>query len=474
LTQAVSKLTTALVMVALARLLVPSDFGLFAAGLLMINYLDRVKDLGIGAGLIYRREEWSRLASTGLPISLVSAGVLAGLAYLSAPLAASVFHEPAVADLVRVLSVALFISGLAVVPESKLRRELDFRRRLLPEGVAAIVKGGVAIGLAMDGAGFWALVWGQLAGTAVQSLLYWRLAGWRPTWGWNPDDARALLRYGLPSALVGILAVLHENLDYIIVGHRLDAEQLGYYVMGFRIPELVVIGICIVTGQVLFPAFSRLQDSPRELAAGYLSAVRYISLATLTAAAVIAVLADEIVLALLGAEWEATIPVLRLLALFSAVYSLSFHAGEIYKATGRPMLLNWIALVKLAVFAPALWWAAGHSIVAVAWAVLLVNVGLTAMKLAIVVRLLRISYFDVLRAFRAAVLAATVVAAVVTAAGVPLSPLPPGWRLVLLSAVALATIGVAVRVLVPEIAQAVAARLRRRTAAPMPAARGRR
>ena len=100
-------------------------------------------------------------------------------------MAADFFSDPRAVDILRALSLVLLISGLSIVPESKLRRELDFRRRVVPEVVAAIIKGVVSVGLAMAGLGVFSLVWGQLAGTAAQSLLYWLLCGWRPRFGWD-------------------------------------------------------------------------------------------------------------------------------------------------------------------------------------------------------------------------------------------------------------------------------------------------
>src|SRR6478752_8829782 len=80
-TMASSRIVTLVATLILARLLVPADFGVFAVGLLIINYFDRVKDMGVGAGLIYRREPWDRVARTGLPLVVVSSAVLSALAY---------------------------------------------------------------------------------------------------------------------------------------------------------------------------------------------------------------------------------------------------------------------------------------------------------------------------------------------------------------------------------------------------------
>jgi lipopolysaccharide exporter len=451
LTQVIGKGVAVVATLVLARLLVPADFGLFAVGLLVINYLDRVKDVGVGSALVYRREDWSRMAATGLPLSILSTAVLAVLAFSAAPLAAHFFHEPRAADLVRVLAVALLVSGLAIVPESRLRRAMDFRRRFVPETTAAAVKGGVSIGLAVSGLGVWSLVWGQVAGTVVLCVLYWLLSGWRPTIGWRADDARTLLRYGTPLVGVAVFAVVLENLDYLIIGHRMEAADLGYYVLAFRMPELVVIGFCVVTGQVLFPLFSRLQDDLGALGATYVRAVGYISLVTVPAGLMFALLADEVVLVLYGPTWEPAIPVLRLLGVFSLLYAVSFHSGEVFKAIGRPGILNSFAALELGMLAPALWLAAGHSITAVAAALVLVNVVLMLLKFAVVTKVLDLAPARLPRAFLPAALAsATMSVALLLLDGV-VGHLAPALRLVLLVVVGGITYVGSLSIVAPEV-----------------------
>ncbi|MCW2808702.1 MAG: polysaccharide biosynthesis protein [Marmoricola sp.] len=444
----------------LARLLVPADFGLFAVGLLVINYIDRIKDFGVGAALVYRREDWTRLSGTGFSISVLSALVLAALTFAGAPLAGQFFDHRAT-GIIRALSLALLLSGLAVVPESRLRRELDFRRRAVPETSAAVIKGVVSVMLAYLGLGVWSLVWAQLAGTIVQTLLYWALCRWRPRFEWHPEHTRTLLRYGLPLAFLGGASAVIENLDYVVIGRLMEPSDLGYYVLAFRVPELSVTAVCVIAAQVFFPMFSRLQDDLVELRRAYLEAVRYVSLVTTPMAVLLATVAPELVPTLYSERWAPSIPLLRLLALSSLVYALSFHAGEIYKATGRPGILNTLAVVKVVVMLPALWVGAQHSIVAVCWGVLLANIVLTCWELAVVQRILRFSVRSLLGAFTPGLMASAVMAAANLALLAALARTAAPWRLAVACVLALPVYLMALHVLAPETSRAVWGVIRR-------------
>ena len=370
---ALGKSSTLLMTVVLARLLSPADFGLFALALLIINLFDYVKDLGVGAALVQRSESWARLAPTGLTLTVGFGFGAAALVALSADLVAGALGQPDLAGLVRALSVALFISASSVVPMARLRRELDFRRRLFPEFLGALAKTGISIGLALAGVGVWSLVYGQLAAVIVTTGLYWAVARQPVRFGFDRAAATSLIRFGLPVTAVTLVAFAIYNVDYLAIGAREGDTALGLYTLAYRLPELVVLNLCIVVSEVLFSALSRIGHSLEEVAAHYQATLAVVVAVTGALGVAMAVLAPEIVDVLYGPRYAAAAPILTVLALFTVVYSASFHSGDVYKAIGRPSILFKLNAAKLVVMVGPIWWAAGHGAVAVAIVLLLVE-----------------------------------------------------------------------------------------------------
>src|SRR4051812_3617399 len=126
---ALSKSTTLIMTVVLARLLGPADFGLFALALLVMTMFDFVRDFGIGVALVQRPEQWSKVAPTGATLTLVSGVLIGGLAAALAPVAAVLLGDERLTPIVQVLAIALVISALSVLPMAALRRRLDYRGR---------------------------------------------------------------------------------------------------------------------------------------------------------------------------------------------------------------------------------------------------------------------------------------------------------------------------------------------------------
>lgn len=398
LTFAVSKGAVVVASIVLARLLLPQDFGLLTLGLLCINYLSSVQDVGVGAAIVHHRRDDARTRSTAFVLTGLVTVTLAAAAFACAPLAGSFFDAPRLPSVVRALAVALLVSGLATVPRAVLQRRLDFRRRMVPEVVGAVTKSALSIGLALAGLGVWGLVWGQVAGALVTTIAYFLVSGWRPRLGWDAAFARSCVRYGLPVTAVGMLAVAIGNVDYLVIGHRLGDVALGFYLVAYRLPELIVLSFLTVASQVLFPALSRLRDDPARLRAGFVDAMRHVTLFTTLTGGLLACAAPDLVVGVFSASWLPAVDAARLLGVYMVLYAFSFHAGDVYKAAGRPWILTCTGVAQVVVLLPLLWYASRWGITGVAAGMVVFAVVAVPTKLGIVVRLTGLRVRDLVRA----------------------------------------------------------------------------
>lgn len=433
----------------LARLLAPDDFGLVALAMLAINVFDRVKDLGVGPALVQQPGEWRSLARTGAILTTGSATVVAGLCAYFAPSISQAIATGRDADalepLLRALAVSLFITGLGVFPDAALCRFLRFKDRVIPELFATSGRASVSIGLAFAGFGAWSLVLGQLVSSVILTSGYWfvyRRRRWSPVEArLRGDAARSMLRFGASLSGVALLSLILDNFDYFVIGRRLGAEQLGYYTIAFRVPEMIILGICVAIGKVLFSAFSRVQRDRKELRRQYLLATREVTTVTVPLGLGISAVAEPLVRVLFGSKYEPSVPLVVLLGVYAALYSMSFHTGEVYKAIGRADIMIKIALTQLLVFGPTLWLAAGHSLIAVASTLVAGHALYFFVRMAVIRRVLSVPTTEQIRAVAPAVLAGIGMALIVTAASRAGRGLAPSLQLALLI-----TLGVAIYV----------------------------
>lgn len=460
---ALSKSSTLVMTVVLARLLGPADFGLFALALLVMTMFDYVRDFGIGVGLVQRPEPWAKLAPTGTTLTWVSGVAIGGICAAAAPLAADLLGDARLTPIVQVLAIALVISSLSVLPMAALRRRLDYRGRLLPEVLGSVLKAAVAIGLAAGGFGVWSLVWAQLAASVVTTVGYWILGRTALRFGLNRELAVALLKFGLPVTAVAFLTFAVFNTPGAAIGRLLGPEELGYYTLAYRLPDLVVINLCAVVGDVLFSALSRLQHDKAALGERYLQTVRTVVALSAPIGFGLAAVSAEVVSVFYGAEFAPAADVAAALSVFTVLYSINFHAGDVYKSLGRPGLLTGLGLLKLVVLIPVVFWAAHYSGLAVALAMVAVEGAMTVVRLSLVRRILGVTIRR-----HAAALWAPLTAAAVMAAGVwGLVTLLGGWptplRLVAAVLVGVVLYAAGLRLLAPELPAAALSIVRRRS-----------
>lgn len=351
----------------LARLLAPDDFGLVAFATLAISYLSILKDMGLGAALIHRQDNVTETANTVFTLNFLLGIILTTATAIAAPWVAAFFREPQVVPLLRWLSLTFVFNSLGAIHIIRLQRELDFRRKLIPDLGRAVIKGGVSIGMALLGFGVWALVVGQLAGVVASVGLAWVAFPWRPRLRVVAAQVKSLLRYGLSVVGVDALTIATDNFDYIIVGRFFGDTALGIYTLAFRLPELLVLNPLWVMAGAIFPAYSKIQNQPAVLQKGFLTTIRVVEMVSVPLALGLAIAADPLVRTVFGDQWLSTIPIVRILALFVLVRSIGFNAGDVYKAIGRPDVLVKLEMLNMVVLVPALWFGARYGLVGIAW-----------------------------------------------------------------------------------------------------------
>jgi O-antigen/teichoic acid export membrane protein len=335
--------------VAVARIVAPNEFGVFAIALVVHTVVVNISDFGVSAALI--RDEAERVpasAPTIVTISLVASAALGGLvAALSGPLARSL-SSPAAATPIAIMALNLPLAGLTAVPSAMLRREFRMDRICLADFANLAVSSAVVLVLALQGLGALALAWswvaGQLATTLI--LLAYRAGRYRP--GWKRTEARRLLDFGLPIVGSNLLALLVLNVDYIVVGRVLGVRALGLYMLAFNISGWASNVFGAVIRSVSMPAFARLRLEGRDMPEQFLKALRLVAGVTVPVCLILGGLARPAVVAIYGPKWSAAASALVGLSVLGAGRILIELAGDYLVTLGRTRsvffaLIPWLA-----------------------------------------------------------------------------------------------------------------------------------
>jgi lipopolysaccharide exporter len=383
------KLVVFISTVVLARLLTPGDFGIVAAAMALLLFFDVVLDLGLGAALVYEQESGvSDRAQTAFTLSLIMSFSLAVLGVLITPLVAQFFGLQSHEDVFRVLFVYLFVRGSGQVQNSILQRDLRFGRRATVELSRAIVRTVVSIALAVAGFGVWSLVLGLLVGELVGTALAWWAVGAWPRLSFDRAVVRALMGFGLTYILLKVVDAIGLDSDYLVVGHKLGATQLGYYSMGYRLPELALLSLYWIFGAVAFPIYSKARvEGTQDPAAAMLRVLRLITLFSFPAGILLALMARDVIMVIFGAKWAPAVGPMVLISLMTSVAAVGIASGDLFPASGRPGALLVLNVPFTIILVIGFIIAAPYGIVAVAIVHLVMTVIAQSVRLLYVNRL---------------------------------------------------------------------------------------
>lgn len=331
-----------LVLVVLARLLLPADFGVVGAALVVVAFTQVFAQVGVGPALIQRQDLQDRHIRTAFSFSLMS-GIGAAIAiFLLSPLIGAMFQMPSLVPVVRLLALVFPITALGLVAESLLYRNFGFRRTAIIDVLSyGLGYGLVGIGAAAAGFGKWSLALGVIAQACVRTALLLWLSPHSKNMGIDRRSLGDLMGFGLGYAVAEIGNFAANQVDNIVVGRFLGPAALGLYGRAFQYLMLPVNLIGRATDKVLFPAMTKVQNEPARLARGYMRALGAVTLVTLPLSLVLIVAAPEIVLVLLGAKWSATVTPFRFLAA-SMLFRTSYKISEsVARAAGAVAARAW-------------------------------------------------------------------------------------------------------------------------------------
>ena len=401
----VSRVSTLITTIILARILVPAQFGLVAAVLVFLALIELGSDLGMNATVVYEQahdKDHSRL-NVAFTLNLVFAIVLAVSGFLLAPYIADLFDLSGHASLFRLAPLSLVFTAMGNIHDAILLREMDFRTRIRPMMVKSLVRSVTSIVLALSGFGAYSLIIGMLAGSAAWSVAQWRITSYRPRLSMDLHVARSMAAYGGASAALEVLAVIGARVDQVVVGRVLGPRDLGLYTIAYRIPETAIDTVSWTVSIVAFPGLAHLRATDEQgMGDAALAVLRYQALYALPLASALAVLASPLVVVLFGANWAPAGQVMTAVCVMSGLASIVAPLGDVFKALGRQRILVTLALVQFPIYIGLMIWAGPHGILTVAWVRAGAQVFATVPLLTLVMRAARVRVGQVLGALRPA------------------------------------------------------------------------
>lgn len=323
----------------IARLLAPDDIGLFALATLALMFVETLSVTGFQATLIHRQGNIVHDLNVAWTVHMIRGFIRSGALFLIAPAIAIFFDEPAIKLLIQVIALATLFQGFTNIGVIYLKKELEFHKEFLFSVSRVIADLSVSIAAAIYFRSAWALIYGFVAGYAVQAIVSYRIHPFRPRFSLDFQVMRQLFRYGKWMNFAGITVYVGTYAASAIVGKMMNAHALGIYQLGHWIMQAALVEVAAAIGMVAFPAYSQIRDDRERLRQAFIKMAGFTITVIIPLAAIICLTATEFVNILLGEKWVEIINPLKLLVIAGGFHAVAITGRPVFLGLGQPNIL---------------------------------------------------------------------------------------------------------------------------------------
>lgn len=362
-----------IVQIILARLLLPADFGIISLLMVFINLAQVFVQSGFNTALVQAKNPDDRDFSSVFYLSLVVAGILYIVLFISAPAISAFYKMPDLTRVLRILSLILFLGAVNSIQNAVVSREFKFKQLFYSSLGANVLSGTIGVYLAYVGFGTWALVWQQLSNALFLCLIMLITVKWRPKLLFSIEQLSKLFSFGWKMLLSSLLITGYKEMRSLVIGKMFSASDLGYYNRGQMFPYVVISNIDGSIKSVMLPVLSQIQDDPRRIKEMMRRAVTMsvFIIAPLMAGMIAA--AEPIVRIVLTDKWLPAVPFMQICCISFTFYTIDTVNLSAIKAIGRSDVYLKLEIYKqlLGIAVLAVTIILFRSVISIAWSAVL-------------------------------------------------------------------------------------------------------
>lgn len=344
--------------IVVARLLQPEDYGVVAMAGVFLGLIALLNEFGLGAAVVALRDLTQEQIVKINSLAWCFGALAFMVVCLGAVPAGHFFRSSEVSRIMIVGGLGFLLVAMRSVQTALYEKELSFRLLACLDGLQALAATVTTVLLAWWDAGYWALVLGLLMGNVVVTVVLLVL---RPIHYARPsiDSLRSVIRFSTHVVVGRVCWYIASTSDVFIAGHLLGQNIVGAYSFAGTIATIPLEKITGLFSRVM-PAFYSAVQTDRALMQRYiLLLTEGVALLTFPAGIGLALVADDLVVPVLGAKWGGVVAPLEILACWAAVRSVVSLVPPIVYVTGGSRLTMLNSLVSVVIYPLAFWIGSG-------------------------------------------------------------------------------------------------------------------
>lgn len=326
-------------LVYLARVLSPRDFGLMATITIGLDLGMQIARWGQVELLQQSRYKTDEARNQAFRISIAIALCFAAIFVAVAPALARAYESPELATMLYLCAPVFLFSSASATAEGILRSEFRFQTLAYRGSATALIGGAVAIWLAVSGYGALALAAQRFVQAAISVVWVWSAVAWRPNFRTKSAFSRMQLTDGASTMTGALLPILVPRSIDLFVSVMLGPAALGLLKIAFRIFEFVgQLAIMPLVG-VANAQLARFADDPSGLRQSYLRFTQVSASLICPMMIGFAIVAPEAVPILFGNNWSSSVPLVQMVSILALTAPPNYFFPAAMIAIGQSRLV---------------------------------------------------------------------------------------------------------------------------------------
>lgn len=318
--------------IVLARILEPSDFGVFYAVVAFTSLLLLQTQFGIPESLIRSKSvspaQWNSAFWFMQSIACVCALLIFGLSkWLQ-----EYYDDSRFTLIIWLMTITILLAPISTICGTWLRRDMDYKsvsRIAIITGLIAIA---ISIFCALLNFGPFSMVIAGITSGILSAILFTRIVPWRPSWPIDTHGLGSILSYSWRLHLNGSLSLTSKKVDNMIVGSLAGISSLGIYNRALSTAQMPVTEIIGRLYQLFFSGLSRIQDDMEHTISMYKKVLCAMSNATFPFLLVFIFAPEGFISILYGEKWLPAALPLQILALGAMSNVIAVTMGTLIDA----------------------------------------------------------------------------------------------------------------------------------------------
>ena len=330
----------------IARILSPKDFGIIGMTTIFVGLISALIDNGMTQSLIRKKKvsdiEYSSVFFLNVFLSLVFAGILC----LISPYIANFYNVPILSSIIKIYAICIIINTIKSIQITILTRSMNFKKIALLNLPSTLLGYLAGIYFAYNNYGVWSLVYMNVVNTVVSTLLFWLFRKYQVQVQFSFKEIKEHIYFGYKLTIAGILNIIYENVNNILIGKFYPIQKLGLYERSYYFNNYPITIITGIISKVTYPLLSQFHEDLNQLKKVFRKIIINIFFLTTPFFCIISGISTPLLTFLLGKNWLDVILYYKILSLGFILYPIHILHLNLITVMGKSELFLKLEIIK--------------------------------------------------------------------------------------------------------------------------------